>query len=147
MTTAARHDIEDPEDIAELMAEFYRQVFADHLLGPIFTVARIDLPAHLPVMGEFWATVLLGAGTYHRNALRPHLALATRVELTATHFARWLTLWTATVDEHYAGRRAELAKIQAVRIAGAIDRRVRAASTAQPRTAHPPLRPVQEELS
>lgn len=143
MTSVARRDIEDREDIAELMAEFYRQVFADHLLGPIFTVARVDLP----VMGGFWATVLLGAGTYHRNALRPHLALATRVELTATHFARWLTLWTATVDERYAGRRAELAKIQAARIAGAIDRRVRAASTAQPRTASPLLRPVQEELS
>ena len=51
------------------------------------------------------------------------------------------------MDERYAGRRAELAKIQAARIAGAIDRRVRAASTAQPRTANPLLRPVQEELS
>ena len=131
-------DIDGREDSAGLVADFYRRVFADELLGPIFTdVAHVDLSTHLSVMGEFWATVLLGAGTYRRNTLRPHLALADRVELTTAHFTRWLTLWKTTVDERHAGRRAELAKTQAVRIAGAMHRRVRAASTTRPRTAYP----------
>ncbi|MGH3985522.1 MAG: hypothetical protein ACRDST_23275 [Pseudonocardiaceae bacterium] len=41
------------------------------------------------------------------------------------HFERWLALWTATVDERHGGEKAELAKIQAARIAGSISRRLR----------------------
>jgi hemoglobin len=124
------------------VTEFYRRAFADEVLGPIFVdVARVDPSAHLPVMGDFWDTVLLRAGVYHRNALRPHLALAAEVELTDAHFARWLALWTATVDERHTGPRAELAKTQAARIAGSIRRRLHDArasvsTTIQPR--HPP---------
>jgi hemoglobin len=120
-----RRDIADRGDIAGLVAEFYRRAFADELLGPVFIdVARVDLSAHLPVMDDFWATVLLRAGLYHRNALRPHLALAAEVDLTDAHFARWLALWTAVIEERHAGPRAELAKTQAARMAGAISRRL-----------------------
>ena len=147
MTSVARRDVEDREDIAELMAEFYRPVFANHLLGPIFTVARVDLPAHLPRMGEVWASVLMGGCSHRRNAVRPHLAPADRVELTATQLALRLTLGRAIVDERHARRRAKPVKTQAVRIAGAQRRWVRAASTAQRRTASPLPRPVQGELS
>jgi hemoglobin len=122
---AERRDIADRDDIAALVAEFYRRAFADNLLGPVFVdIARVDLSAHLPVMGGSWATVLLRAGSYHRNALRPHVALAAEVELTDAHFATWLAVWTAVIDERHAGPRAELAKTQAARIAGAIRRRL-----------------------
>jgi hemoglobin len=123
---AARQDIADREDISRLVAEFYRRAFADDLLGPVFVdIARVDLSAHLPVMGDFWETVLLRAGRYRRNALRPHVVLDAEVTLTAAHFARWLALWAATIDDHHAGEKAELAKIQARRIAGSISRRLR----------------------
>jgi hemoglobin len=121
-----RRDIADREDIAGLVTAFYRRAFADDILGPIFVdVARMDLPAHLPVMCDFWETVLLRAGLYHRNALAPHLHLNTKVELTPAHFARWLDLWTTTVDERHTGAKAELAKAQATRIAGSLTRRLR----------------------
>lgn len=123
---ATLRDIADRGDIDALVAEFYRRAFADEVLGPVFVdVARVDLSAHLPVMGDFWETVLLRAGRYHRNALRPHVALAAKVELTDAHFARWLQLWTGTVDERHTGTRAHLAKTQAARIAGSIRRRLR----------------------
>ncbi len=123
--TADRRDIADRDDIAALVAEFYRRAFADNILGSVFVdVAHVDLSAHLAVMGDCWATVMLRAGTSHRNALRPHLALAAEVELTDAHFARWPPLWTAVTDERHAGPRAELAKTQAARIAGAIRRRL-----------------------
>jgi len=35
-----------------------------------------------------------------------------------------VALWTATVDEHFTGPKAELAKIQATRIASSIRRRL-----------------------
>ena len=76
-------------------------------------------------MCDFWETVLLHAGRYRRNALRPHVVLDAEVTLTPAHFARWLTLWAATVDERHAGAKAELAKVQARRIAGAISWRLR----------------------
>jgi hemoglobin len=121
-----RRDIADSEDISLLVAEFYRRAFADDLLGPVFVdIARVDLSAHLPVMCDFWETVLLRAELYRRNALRPHVVLDAEVKLTPTHFARWLALWAATVDERHAGKKAELAKVQATRIAGSISRRLR----------------------
>ena len=47
----ARSDIADGEDISPLAAEFYRPVFTDELLGPVFIgVARVDLAVHLPVV-------------------------------------------------------------------------------------------------
>jgi hypothetical protein len=61
-----RCDIADRDDITGLVAEFYRRAFADEVLGPIFfDVARVDLCAHVPVMGDFWDTALL------RRALSP----------------------------------------------------------------------------
>jgi hemoglobin len=134
MTAAiTRPDITDRADIANLVTAFYQRAFADALLGPLFVdVAKVDLSAHLPVMCDFWESVLLRAGRYHRNALRPHLQLNSMVELTTAHFERWLALWTATVDERHRGEKADLVKIQAARIAGSISRRLRG----QPATEH-----------
>lgn len=55
-----RRDIADRADIAGLVTAFYRRAFADDTLGPIFVdIAQMDLPAHLPVMCDFWESVLL----------------------------------------------------------------------------------------
>ena len=40
------------------------------------------------------------------------------------HFERWLALWAGTVDELFAGDRAELAKTHAVRVARAFHGRL-----------------------
>jgi hemoglobin len=118
-------DVENRSDVSALVDEFYRRAFADRLIGPIFTeVAKMDLAHHLPIITDFWETVLLGAGTYRRNMLQLHLALNRRFPLEAEHFERWLEIWTGTVDEHFAGQKAELAKTQAHRIAGSVYRRI-----------------------
>jgi hemoglobin len=77
-----------------------------------------------PVMRDFWDTVLLPAGLYHRNALHPQRDLTTSAELPEVRFARWPALWGATVDERQAGKRAELTTTQANRLAGSIHRRL-----------------------
>jgi hemoglobin len=143
---AERPDTSDRPDITGLVTEFYRRAFAGEVLGPLFVdVAPVDLSAHLPIMGDFGDTVLLRAGVYHRDALRPHLALAAEVELTDAHFARRLALCTATVDERHMGPGAELAKTRGARIAGSIRRRLHDArasvSTTIP-SRHPPGRPL-----
>lgn len=122
---SAAGDIADRGDVAALLRDFYGRAFADDLLGPVFVdIARMDLEEHLPVMCDFWQTVLFRAGTYRGNALHPHQRLHARARLSPAHFARWLTLWRASVDDRYAGPKAELAKVQASRIAGAMSRRI-----------------------
>jgi hemoglobin len=124
-SSAELRDIAGREDIAALLTDFYGRAFDDDLLGPVFVdVARMSLAEHLPVMCDFWQTVLFRSGQYRANALAPHLRLHRKAHLTPAHFERWLTLWRATVDERHAGAKADLAKLQATRIAGAMSRRI-----------------------
>ncbi|MEO6701756.1 MAG: group III truncated hemoglobin [Jatrophihabitantaceae bacterium] len=126
-------DLCDRDDVESLVRAVYGRALADPLLGPVFVdVARMDLDAHLPVMCDFWETVLFRAGTYRRNAFTVHVDLHRRAVLTAGHFQRWLTLWTQTVDVLYAGPVASHAKVQASRIAESIHRRLQSTSDTQP---------------
>lgn len=121
----ARHDIEDRADCERLVRAFYGRVMVDPMIGWIFTdVAELDLEAHLPTIASFWETVLLGARSYGGGAFAPHVALHARAGLRAPHFQRWLVLWETTVDELFAGERAELAKAHARRVAVAFNRRL-----------------------
>jgi truncated hemoglobin YjbI len=123
------HDLHDRSDVTELVTAFYARAFEDPLIGPVFTdIARMDLDRHLPVMCDFWETVLFRAGLYHRNALQVHVALNAKFPLHQEHFGRWLELWGSTVDDHFAGEKAELAKLQAGRIAGSLHRRMQGGS-------------------
>ena len=118
-------DLANRDDVERLVVTFYETAFRDPLIGPIFTdVAHMDLAVHLPIMGDFWETVLFRTGAYRRNALQVHVALHARHPLTGEHFARWLELWDGTVDALYAGPIAERAKLQAARIAGSMERRL-----------------------
>jgi len=122
-------DIGDRAAIAELLTDFYGRAFRDELLGPVFVdVARMNLADHLPVMCDFWETVLFRSGGYRRNAFHPHRQLHARANLTPAHFARWLQLWCATVDDRHAGPKADLAKLQATRIAASMCRRITGAA-------------------
>jgi truncated hemoglobin YjbI len=118
-------DLQDRADVAALVEAFYRRAVVDPLIGPIFTeVARIDLEHHLPILTDFWETVLLGAGRYRRDVLGLHAALDRRAPLRAQHFERWLELWMSTVDELFAGPVADRAKAEARRAGGTIQRRL-----------------------
>lgn len=124
-TITPRRDISGRDDIAALLTDFYGRAFGDDLLGPVFVdIARMDLAEHLPVMCDFWQTVLFHSGQYRRNALQPHLRLHALAHLTPVHSDRWLTLWRATVDDRHTGPKTELAKLQATRIADSMSRRI-----------------------
>ena len=113
-------DIETRADCERLVRAFYGRVFADPMIGWIFTdVAGLDLEAHVPVVASFWETVLLGAGTYRGGTFAPHAAIHARIGLHPGHFERWLSFWRMTVDELFAGERAEAAKHHAGRVAQA----------------------------
>jgi hemoglobin len=123
----APRDIETRADCEALVRAFYGRALEDPIIGWIFVdVARLDLEAHIPVLASFWETILLGARSYGGGAFRPHAVLHQKVGLRAGHFERWLALWHATVDELFAGPRAEEAKAHAERVAHAFHRRLEA---------------------
>jgi len=121
----ARGDLADRADVEALLRRFYGQVLVDEILAEPFAEIRLTgLESHLPVMCDFWQTVLFRAGLYGGSALRAHQRVHDRHALSAGHFLRWLTLWNSTVDQMYQGPVAEHAKIQAARIARAMHRRL-----------------------
>ena len=108
----------------------YTRALSDPVIGFIFTdVARLDLEAHVPRITSFWETILLGAQSYSGGAFRPHALIHARAPLRRGHFERWLWLWRTTVDELFAGPRAELAKSHAARVAAAFHGRLDAMSS------------------
>ena len=121
----ASHDISDRADCERLVRAFYGRALEDPLIGWLFVdVAKLDLEAHVPVIASFWETILLGARSYAGGAFAPHAALNAKAPLRAAHFERWLVLWRETVDAHFAGERAELAKAHAARVAAAFHARL-----------------------
>ncbi len=118
-------DIRNRADISTLVVAFYAHAFADDEIGYIFTdVMHMDVEAHLPVMCDFWETVLFQAGLYRRDAFEIHRTIHALEPLTQRHFQRWEDLWHQTVDERFSGEKANLAKLHGSRMAGSILRRL-----------------------
>ena len=114
---AVKKDIKNREDIERLVRTFYEQVKADPLIGPLFTeIARINWEKHLPVMFDFWENTIFFTGTYTGNPMAAHQRLHQLAPLKKEYFDRWLTLFTGTVDELFAGEKAILAKQRALSI-------------------------------
>jgi hemoglobin len=131
--TDTRTDIQDRADCERLVRAFYGRAMTDPVIGFIFSdVARLDLEAHVPRITAFWETILFGAPSYRGGAFRPHAELNTRVRLRAGHFERWLWLWQTSIDEQFAGERAELAKAHARRVADAFHARLEAMAAVVP---------------
>jgi len=110
--------IETREDIELLVDQFYSRVLKDPMLQPIFIeVAGIQLEEHLPILYDFWESLLLQTNNYRRNTMAKHLELNRKFPLTKAHFDRWLGLLNETIDELFEGQKAELAKVRALSIA------------------------------
>ena len=113
MNDLATRDLTNREDVEVLLRRFYGRAFADDVLAEPFSELRTHgLESHLSVMCDFWETVLFRAGLYRGNALVVHRQLNERHPLRANHFARWLALWEATVDEMYDGPSASRARFR-----------------------------------
>jgi len=109
-----KHDITSLEDIKLLVDTFYTRVAEDALLGTVFSERLGDnwLP-HLEKMYTFWQTLLLQEHTYNGAPFPPHAKLP----IDEKHFNEWLNLFTATVDQLFAGEKADEAKWRADKMA------------------------------
>ncbi|HEY9489431.1 MAG TPA: group III truncated hemoglobin [Chryseosolibacter sp.] len=111
-------EITTREDIKVLVDKFYDKVQKDPLLAPVFS--HVNWPHHLPIMYNFWSSMLLGDQSYRGNPLQKHLPLAIQGE----HFDQWLKLFRETVNENFLGDKAEEVKMRAHSIAGIFQMRL-----------------------
>ena len=111
MEGSVKKDVITRPDIELLVNSFYERVRKDELLSPLFN--HVDWPTHLPVMYNFWSSLLLGDQSYQGSPFQKHLPLA----IDATHFQQWLSLFTQTVDAHFTGAKADKVKSRAQSIA------------------------------
>jgi hemoglobin len=111
-------DIESRADIELLITKFYEQVKKDETIGYIFTdVVKLNWEHHIPIIVDFWETILLDNPVYTKNAMEVHYDLNKEIPLQPKHFTSWLTLFTNTIDELFIGTKATLAKTRAKSIA------------------------------
>jgi hemoglobin len=104
-------DVTSREDIERLVRNFYSKVRRDETLGYIFDdVIKIDWDHHIPILVDFWETILLDTGSYTRNAMGEHFKVNEKIKLEPAHFSAWLALFDSTVDENFEGEKAGLAK-------------------------------------
>jgi hemoglobin len=106
-----KKDIIERTDIELLVNRFYEKVKDDALLGPVFS--HVDWPKHLPVMYQFWSSMMLDEQSYRGNPFQKHIHLP----IGTGHFEQWLSLFISTVDEIFAGEKAEEIKQRASSIA------------------------------
>lgn len=113
-----KKDIENRDDIRLLINTFYDTMLDDPLLGPIFTeVAQIQLSEHLPILYDFWESVIFHLAKYKGNPMEVHLSLHEKHRLNKKHFDRWLALFNTSVDQLFEGEKANTAKERAQSIA------------------------------
>jgi len=111
-------DIASRGDVELLVREFYKKVRKNETLGYIFDdIMRIDWDHHVPILVDFWESILLDTGSYSRNAMAEHFKVNQKIELEPRHFTTWLTLFDSTVDEFFKGEKADLAKKRAHSVA------------------------------
>lgn len=97
-------EIEARTDLTFLIETFYDKLLIDPLTRPIFE--HLDLDEHIPRVVDFWSFVLLDEAGYKANMMEKHMHLPLTEEL----FERWISLFHQTIDEHFVGEKADLAK-------------------------------------
>ncbi len=107
-------DITTKQDVEQLVDTFYCRVLTDESLAPFFK--NLDFKAHMPKMVHFWSFVLLDEPGYTTNVTDKHM----HMPLSPVHFERWVALFHGTVNELFAGEKAEMAKQRANLIAWTI---------------------------
>ena len=113
-----KNDIQTRTDIELFINSFYNKVKTDPVIGIIFTqVVQLDWEHHIPVIVDFWESILLDNPVYKRNAMAVHYELNRKYPLQQKHFDSWLGLFNTTLDEMYTGDIASLAKKRAAGIA------------------------------
>ncbi len=113
-----KKDITTRADIESFLTAFYKKVILDETIAIIFTeIFPLNLQQHIPIITDFWETILLDNPVYKKNAMEVHYEINNVFKLDKKHFDAWLNLFNTTIDELYEGDKVILAKKRATDIA------------------------------
>ncbi len=113
-----KNDIQNRADIEKFIIKFYKDVLQDPTIGIIFTkIFPLNIEHHIPVITDFWETILLDKHVYKNNAMQVHYDLNKTFPLKKIHFDAWLNLFNKTLNELFEGEKVDLAKKRALGIA------------------------------
>lgn len=109
------NDINTRDDVFLLVDSFYKKIRQDELLGPIFNNQIKDWDSHLQRLTDFWETNLFATQSFKGNPFFKHQQVDANnnYQISAYHFGIWLQYWFETINELFAGYKAELAKHRA----------------------------------
>lgn len=100
--------------IDELVTTFYREIVFDELLEPVFSeIAEVDWAEHIPVLIDYWTSILIGTDDYRGSIMGVHRHLHGLAPIERAHCDRWFSLWVGCIDERWAGPVADRAKSHA----------------------------------
>src|SRR5690349_22727624 len=100
-------DIRNRDDLVILLTAFYEKAVHDDVIGHFFTeVVPLDMKTHIPVIADFWETILLNGRSYQKNAMLPHERINSLRRMEEKHFHRWLELFNSTVDALFSDRKS-----------------------------------------
>jgi hemoglobin len=113
-----RKDISSREDIELFIRSFYEKVLRDETIGIVFTsIVKMDWEHHIPLITDFWETILLDNPVYKNNAMEVHYHINKIFPLQKIHFDAWVHLFNTTLKEMYEGPVTNLALKRATGIA------------------------------
>ena len=117
-----KQDIAGRKDLENFLVEFYRKAFTDPSIGHFFTaVVPLDLEVHIPVIADFWESVIFHTQGYRKNVMAVHQHIHELSSIRKEHLDRWVELFTETLDEFFHGEKTELMKQRARSIATLMD--------------------------
>lgn len=117
-----KKDIEEREELEVFLRAFYKKAFADELIGHFFTeVVPLDLKTHIPVIANFWESVVFDKPSYRKNVMEVHQHIDHLSKIKKEHLDRWVKIFTETLDENFEGGKTELMKQRARSIATLMD--------------------------
>jgi len=109
-----KQDIIERVDIILLVDRFYTEALIDPLLEPIFTkIIGNRMQDHMPIMYDFWSSILIREQSYTGNVMLKHIAINNQIHLGKEHFEKWISLWEKTIDDLFEGPIADEAKKRA----------------------------------
>jgi hemoglobin len=102
-------DITTRADLELMLAHFYEQALQDEVIGFFFTqVVPLNMETHLPVITDFWESVVLGTRGYGKNVMQVHQHIHQLSAIRKEHLDRWVHLFTQTIAAHFDGPNAVL---------------------------------------
>lgn len=114
-----KYDTITKKNIRRMIDQFYSQVLKDELLSSFFIQKLGDEMisdkwlAHLKLLTDFWASVILEDTNYKGQPIKPHIQMK---DLKRESFERWVKVFFESVDKYYTKESADIFKAHAKEI-------------------------------